>query len=163
MTAGDSRGLGPMTQRCSVLNVPPICWAQGGQFISLFATKNTDFKLCNRLPRRNREKKITRSPFFFPLRWLRPNGVGLQGNRVRLYSGWGPSSIPQSHLPTQKQVWIPRFILKLRHFKYLKFCSLFLDCVLGSESTIYWSAFISLLLLRDFKNLGLFIISFYLH
>lgn len=26
--AGDSRGLGPMTQRCSVLNVPPICWAQ---------------------------------------------------------------------------------------------------------------------------------------
>lgn len=39
MIAGDSRGPGAMTQRCSVLNVPPVCWAQWGQFISLLDTK----------------------------------------------------------------------------------------------------------------------------
>lgn len=162
MIAADSRGLGPMTQRCSVLNVPPIWWVQGGQFISLFATKIPISSYAAASPG-GIEKKIIHSPFFFTLKWLRPNGVRLQGNKLRLYCGWGPSNIPQSHLPTEKQVWIPRFTLKLHHFKYLKFCPLFLDCILGSESTIYWSAFITLLLLIDFKNLWVFIISFYLH
>lgn len=160
--AGDSRGLGPVTQRWSILNVPPIYWVQRGQFISFFATKIQISSYAEDCPG-GIETKIIRSPFFFPLKWLRPNGMGLQGNRLRLYNWWGPSSIPQSHLPTQKQVWIPKFTLKLCHFKYLKFCPLFLDCILGSESTIYWPAFIMLLLLIDFKDLGLFIISFYLH
>lgn len=156
--AGDSRGLDLMTQKCSVINVPLICWAQGGKFI--FSTKIQISSYAADSPG-GIGKKLYSCHFFLSgdLDQMLWEYKGIDWG----LSGWGPSSIAQSHLSPQKQVWIPRFLLKLHHFKYLKFSPLFLHCILGSESTFYWSAFISLLLLIDFKNLGLFIISFCLH